>query len=96
MLHMFKQSSNTQPNHASMTKQSHMFSLLNANSGNKGLPLQSHMASCEAIEHRENSWSRRRLLLDVGATDAHGKATRRLMACCSGVITSQHPHSLSF
>eukprot|EP00435_Cladocopium_sp_Y103_P001343 s2782_g1.t1 len=30
----------------------------------------------EAIEHREGNWSRRRLLLDVGATDAHDKATR--------------------
>ena len=30
----------------------------------------------EAIEHREDNWSRRRLLLDVGATDADDKATR--------------------
>ena len=29
----------------------------------------------KAIEHREGNWSRRRLLLDVGATDAHDKAT---------------------
>eukprot|EP00438_Fugacium_kawagutii_P017245 Skav220997 [mRNA] locus=scaffold2318:23656:30497:+ [translate_table: standard] len=31
-------------------------------------------ALAEAIEHREDNWSRRRLLLDVGATDAHDKA----------------------
>ena len=30
----------------------------------------------KAIEHREGNWSRRRLLLDVGATDAYDKATR--------------------
>eukprot|EP00435_Cladocopium_sp_Y103_P072094 s288_g39.t1 len=29
-----------------------------------------------AIEHREGNWSRRRLLLDVGATDADNKAAR--------------------
>ena len=31
--------------------------------------------AAEAIEHREDNWSRRRLLLDVGATDADDKAT---------------------
>ena len=30
----------------------------------------------KAIEHREGNWSRRRLLLDVGATDAHDKAAQ--------------------
>ena len=30
----------------------------------------------EAIEHREDNWSKRRLLLDVGATDAHDKVSR--------------------
>ena len=29
----------------------------------------------EAIEHREGNWSKRRLLLDVGATDAHGQVS---------------------
>eukprot|EP00438_Fugacium_kawagutii_P005320 Skav210294 [mRNA] locus=scaffold475:101380:109066:- [translate_table: standard] len=32
-----------------------------------------------AIEHREDNWSRRRLLLDVGATDFHGKATGHIL-----------------
>ena len=35
----------------------------------------SQLEATEAIEHREGNWSRRRLLLDVGATDAHDKAT---------------------
>ena len=31
--------------------------------------------SAEAIEHREDNWLKRRLLLDVGATDADDTAT---------------------
>lgn len=31
--------------------------------------------SAEVIEHREDNWSRKRLLLDVGATDANDTAT---------------------
>jgi hypothetical protein len=30
----------------------------------------------EAIEHRDDNWSKRRLLLDVGATDADDKAAQ--------------------
>ena len=36
---------------------------------------QMGQAITKAIEHREDNWSRRRLLLDVGATDAHDKAS---------------------
>ena len=35
----------------------------------------------EAIEHREGNWSRHRLLLDVGATDADDKAAWLNNAC---------------
>ena len=38
-------------------------------------PLELGQVNTEAIEHREDNWSKRRLLLDVGATDADDKAS---------------------
>ena len=37
----------------------------------------------EAIEHREDSWSQKRLLLDVGATDEHDKVIGRSVSLFS-------------
>ena len=39
-------------------------------------PLELGQVNTEAIEHREDNWSKRRLLLDVGATDAHDNVSR--------------------